>query len=74
MQKRGKDPDRLRDVVERLRQRLGLEARHRDHALFGEWQGFRDCHVEPDWLLIYRVEEDQLILARTGTHSDLFNK
>jgi mRNA interferase YafQ len=49
-----------------------LEARHREHALAGEWIGWRDCHVAPDWVLIYRTTETELILGRTGTHSDLF--
>lgn len=44
-----------------------------DHPLKGEWNGYRDAHIEPDWLLIYRVEGDELRLTRTGTHADLFN-
>ena len=51
-----------------------LAARHRDHALIGSRGGSRDCHIEPDWLLIYRKEEDSLYLERSGTHSDLFKK
>ncbi|MFO0954345.1 MAG: type II toxin-antitoxin system YafQ family toxin [Isosphaeraceae bacterium] len=72
--KRGKDMDALLAVVDALRHRRPLEARHRDHALAGPWKGWRECHVEPDWLLIYRVDDDasELILARTGRHSDLF--
>src|SRR3954453_7892086 len=72
--KRGKDMDRLLTVVDTLRLRRPLAARHRDHALAGEWKGWRECHVEPDWLLIYHVDEDaaELILGRVGTHSDLF--
>jgi mRNA interferase YafQ len=72
--KRGKDMDRLLTVVGALRQRGPLAARHRDHALAGAWKGWRECHVEPDWLLIYRVDEDagELILGRAGTHADLF--
>ena len=49
-----------------------LEEQHRDHPLIGNWSGFRDCHVEPDWMLIYRVEDECLYLERTGSHSDLF--
>ncbi|WP_411269292.1 type II toxin-antitoxin system YafQ family toxin [Phytopseudomonas dryadis] len=45
-----------------------------DHPLKSNWKGFRDAHIEPDWLLIYRVEGDELQLARTGTHADIFNK
>jgi mRNA interferase YafQ len=51
--KRGDDRDKLRNVIERLRVGTVLEPRRRDHALGGDWQGWRDCHVEPDWLLIY---------------------
>ena len=46
---------------------------YRDHALRGDWNGFRDLHIEPDWLLLYRIEGDEVQLARTGTHSDLFH-
>ena len=53
-----------------------LPAKNKDHALTGNWVGHRECHILPDWLLIYRIEDDVLVLtlARTGTHSDLFNK
>jgi mRNA interferase YafQ len=71
--KRGYDLARLRDVIERLRVGAALERRHRDHPLSGDWKGWRDCHIEPDWLLIYRVDKDEgeLVLGRTGTHADL---
>ena len=63
-------------IVERLSNRIPLEARHKDHALVGNYFGNRECHIEPDWLLIYRIEENVLvlILTRTGTHGDLFGK
>ncbi len=51
-----------------------LEPRYRDHPLKGEWLGYRDLHIEPDWLLLYRVTDDEVRLARTGTHSDLFGE
>jgi mRNA interferase YafQ len=70
--KRGKDMDRLRTLIEALCDHRPLDSRHRDHALSGDWKGWRDCHVEPDWLLIYREESGKLELGRTGTHSDLF--
>jgi mRNA interferase YafQ len=72
--KRGKDVDRFLAVVDALRNRRVLPPRNRDHALAGEWKGWRECHVEPDWLLIYRVDEDagELVLGRCGTHADLF--
>lgn len=72
MAKRGADMTKLRDVVARLANRHGLEPRHVDHALKGEWLGCRDCHIEPDWVLIYQITATELILRATGTHSDLF--
>jgi mRNA interferase YafQ len=74
LRKRGKKMARLVAIVDALRHRRQLARRHRDHALSGDWQGWRDCHIEPDWLLIYRVDPEagELILGRTGTHSDLF--
>ena len=70
--KRGKDLAKLRTLVELLIEEQPLPPRCRDHALTGEWDGFRDCHIEPDWILIYRVDGADLYLVRTGTHSDLF--
>jgi mRNA interferase YafQ len=69
--KRGKDTDKLRAIIESLCHHRPLEPRHRDHALTGDWKGWRDCHVEPDWVLIYKRDGGTLILGRTGTHSDL---
>jgi len=72
--KRGYDLNLLDTVVEKLANDIPLEERHRDHALTGNYVGFRECHILPDWLLIYRVDDTDLILflSRTGTHSDLF--
>lgn len=72
IKKRGKDLSKLKEIVSAVANNEGLEERHRDHALSGNWSGSRDCHIEPDWLLIYRVEEEFLYLERTGSHSDLF--
>jgi mRNA interferase YafQ len=69
--KRGKDTDKLRAIIESLCHHRPLDAKHRDHALTGNWKGWRDCHVEPDWVLIYKRKAGDLILGRTGTHSDL---
>jgi mRNA interferase YafQ len=69
--KRGKDTDKLRAIIESLCHHRPLDPRHRDHALTGDWKGWRDCHVEPDWVLIYKRDGGTLILGRTGTHSDL---
>ena len=74
MRKRGKDLAKLREVVKQLAAGKTLHARHRDHALIGHWQPSRDCHVEPDWILIYTADESTLCLECTGTHSDLFKK
>lgn len=72
--KRGKNLAKLRDLIEDLRQRRPLAARHRDHAFTGNWKGYRDCHLEHDWVLVYRIDEaaGTLILERTGTHQDIF--
>jgi mRNA interferase YafQ len=63
--------EKLRAVVETLCAHGPLDARHRDHAPSGDWKGWRDCHIEPDWLLIYREVAGKLELGRTGTHADL---
>ena len=72
--KRGLNIDLLDSVVEKLLQGILLEEKYRDHALVGKYQGFRECHIQPDWLLIYLIEDDilTLTLVDTGTHADLF--
>ena len=72
MRKRGKDLERIKEVVSELAQGNTLGPRFRDHALLGEWKDCRDCHIEPDWALIYSTDDENLRLIRTGTHSDLF--
>jgi mRNA interferase YafQ len=72
MRKRGKDPAKIKEVLSTLIDGESLAERHRDHALIGNYKGRRECHVEPDWLLIYKLENDEIIFERTGTHSDLF--
>ena len=69
--KRGKDMAKLDAVMVALAERRPLEPKNRDHALTGDWAGYRECHVEPDWLLVYGTTDSELRLARTGTHSDL---
>lgn len=71
-QKRGKDLQKMKDLIALMLSGEPLPARNRDHALTGNWSGWRDCHLEPDWLLIYKRTSDELILGRTGTHADLF--
>ena len=74
VKKRGLKIDNLRNVINALAAEEKLDEKYRDHALTGDYRGFRECHVEPDWLLVYRVEQDELelFLFRTGTHSDSF--
>ena len=74
MQKRNLDMSLIDDVISKLAQGIPLPESNRDHALTGNYAGHRECHVLPDWLLVYRIEEDVLVLtlARTGSHSDLF--
>lgn len=66
----------LDEIISKLANGEALAEKHRDHNLTGNWSGFRECCILPDWLLIYRVENDVLVLTltRTGTHSDLFGK
>lgn len=72
--KRGYDMSLLEHVLQQLLDCTPLEEKHHDHALTGNYLGFRECHIQPDWLLIYAIDNGQLILtaSRTGTHSDLF--
>ena len=72
--RRGKDLAKLRPSLTALIQKEPLPARYRDHPLRGLWQGYREFHIEPDWLLIYRVKDDELHLVRTGSHADLFKE
>lgn len=73
--KRGYDPKLFEYVVTELANQHPLGAKYHDHALSGNWKGFRECHIQPDWLLIYLVENERLTLTlvRTGTHADLFH-
>lgn len=72
--KRGKNGAKLRILLLLLAEQKALPEKYHDHPLRGSWRGFRDAHIEPDWLLIYRIEGDELQLARTGTHADLFDE
>ena len=72
--KRGKELAKLKAIIELLAEGAPLDPRYRDHPLKGAWQGWRDLHIEPDWLLLYRVTGNEVELARTGTHSDLFGE
>jgi mRNA interferase YafQ len=74
MRKRGKDTAKLKAVMRLLADRKPLEPRYRDHPLAGDWRGHRDCHIEPDWVLIYTLlpAENKIRFDRTGSHADLF--
>ena len=73
-QKRGLNLELLAEVIKKLAAGEELPPRNRDHALIGDYSGCRECHIQPNWLLIYEVEQEELFLylIRTGTHSDLF--
>ena len=74
--KRGLDISLLADIVEKLLHKIPLEMKNKDHALSGNYKGYHECHIQPDWLLIYLIEEDilTLTLIDTGTHADLFDE
>lgn len=74
IRKRGYDLSKLETVLQTLLAEKTLHEKYRDHDLIGDYKGFRECHIEPDWLLVYVVDKGKLILtaSRTGTHADLF--
>ncbi len=74
MKKRGKNLDKLKIIARSLVSEEPLDPLHREHKLSGKGKGRRECHIESDWLLMYKTERDRIIFERTGTHSDLFNK
>jgi len=73
-QRRGKDTQKIRDIMERLVNEEPLEEKYKDHKLIGNYAGRRECHIEPNWLLIYKLTPEEIIFERNGTHSDLFKK
>lgn len=70
--KQGKNLEKIKIIIRTLLQGEPLDPIHRDHKLIGSYQGRRECHIESDWLLIYKTEEGRIIFERTGSHSDLF--
>jgi len=72
--RRGMDTVLLKNVIQQLREQTPLDPKYKDHSLKGEYAGQRECHLQPDWLLIYEIDGDNLILttSRTGSHADLF--
>jgi mRNA interferase YafQ len=74
LQKRGKDLDKLKRLIEMLLVGEPVPAKYKDHSLKHNWAGYRDAHVEPDWVLIYAPSEASVHFERTGTHEELFDK
>ena len=72
VQKRNCNIELLKEVIRKLCMEEKLPEKNRDHALSGDWSGCRECHVAPDWLLIYQIGNGMIVFERTGTHSDLF--
>ena len=72
IKRRGKNLEKLKIIIRSLASEEPLDPLHRDHKLIGNRQGRRECHIESDWLLIYKMEIDRIVFERTGTHSDLF--
>jgi mRNA interferase YafQ len=70
--KRGLNMEKLKEAITLLASESPLPARYRDHTLIGNYQGHRECHIEPDWLLIYKKFDQNIVFERTGTHADLF--
>ena len=72
MQKRGRSPGKIKNVIRKLLREQPLDPIYKEHKLIGNFKGRRECHIEPDWLLIYKIIDSEIIFEITGTHSDLF--
>ena len=72
MKKQGKDLHKLKELVQLILKNEKLPAKYKEHKLKGKYKGYKECHIQPDWLLIYYIQDDTLFLARTGSHSELF--
>ena len=72
-QKRGKDLSKIQHIMRELANENPLPPANRDHGLTGDYTGLRECHIEPDWLLVYELTEEEIYFMRTGSHSDLFD-
>ncbi|MBT8366390.1 MAG: type II toxin-antitoxin system YafQ family toxin [Deltaproteobacteria bacterium] len=72
MEKRGKSLPKIKKVIRKLVNEERLEAKYKDHKLVGNYKGRRECHIESDWLIIYKLLDDEIIFERNGSHSDLF--
>lgn len=71
--KQNQDLDRLKSVIVLLAENQTLDDKYQDHLLTGNYKNFRECHIKPNWLLIYKIDNNELLLARLGSHSELFN-
>ena len=72
VQRRDFDMAKLKTVMTKITKGASLEKKYKDHPLIGQYKGYRDCHIEPDWVLIYRIADEIAYFYRTGTHSDVF--
>ncbi|MBW1893482.1 MAG: type II toxin-antitoxin system YafQ family toxin [Deltaproteobacteria bacterium] len=72
MKKRRQSPEKLKMIIKNLVSQKRLAAKYRDHKLIGNYKGRRECHIESDWLLVYKIAGSEIIFERTGSHSDLF--
>ena len=72
MEKRGKSPEKIKKVIKKLVNEERLDANYKNRKLMGNYEGRRECHIEPDWLLIYKITGSEIIFERAGNHSDLF--
>ena len=72
MIKRGCNPENIKSVIRKLIDGTPLDSKYRDHLLIGNFKDRRECHIAPDWLLVYRIDTSKIIFERTGTHADLF--
>ncbi|VAX29301.1 mRNA interferase YafQ [hydrothermal vent metagenome] len=71
-QKRNKDITKLKEILSKLTKEIKLDSKHRDHKLIGNFVARRECHITPDWLLIYKIDNEKIVFERLGSHSDLF--
>ena len=72
--KQHKDIDQLKEIVKKLIIQETLDSKYKDHKLKGQYEDYRECHLQPDWLLIYLIKADSITFVRTGSHSELFKK
>jgi mRNA interferase YafQ len=74
MKKQGKNIELLENIIDKLQDEISLDKKNRQHELEGNYKDHTECHIQPDWLLIYKLHNETIYLTRTGSHSELFNK